>query len=103
MLNLADELLEQLHVTRHDLFVLGGDCNFALNGQTSQKLFNFFFTHDVRMLLFVQEKETLDPVDITPFDAIAVVLEPEFVSHLTQQSRFICYICGSNTACHNQT
>jgi len=35
------------------------------------------------MLLIVQEKETLDPVDITLFDAIAVVLKPEFLSHLT--------------------
>ncbi|MDV6343049.1 MULTISPECIES: hypothetical protein [unclassified Nitrosomonas] len=60
-------------------------------------------SHPIRMLFFVKENETLNSGKIRLPGTIAVMLEPEFISHLVQKFWFIHRICGSNKVCYDES
>jgi hypothetical protein len=69
--------------------VLGGGCDIEITRQMSEKVRNFLFGHFSRMPLAVVDDKPLNPVDISLLGADGVMLAPDDVPHLIEQSGFV--------------
>ena len=71
----------------HSCLILRRSGNAAVDRQMSQKAFDFGRLHLPGVAFAVKEDKAADPLDVSVLGADAVMLEPDAIPHLVQQTR----------------